>query len=125
MVSNDGRQDQSYRDLIDRLVAECLTGQGQIARRRAMTGTWNRNAPSDALPEQHAVNGLLQKLTIADREILARMLEEEFRGGVHTALVALHDSQIVPLDKAYEGTPYHDFVGRLDRWQWPAHATRS
>jgi hypothetical protein len=59
-----------------------------------------------------------------DREILARVLEEEFAGGVHTGLVTLHEAGLVPLDKGYEGTPFDEFVGRLDDWPWPASRSR-
>jgi hypothetical protein len=45
-------------------------------------------------------------------------------GGVHSALVALHEAQLAPFDKAYEGTPFHDFIGRLDDWQWPKKSRR-
>jgi hypothetical protein len=34
-------------------------------------------------------------------------------------------SVLLPFDKAYEGTPFHDFVGRLDDWEWPKASKRS
>jgi hypothetical protein len=47
------------------------------------------------------------------------MLAGAFFGGVHETLVVLHEAGIRPFDDGYEGTPYHDFVGRLDGWEWP------
>ncbi len=44
------------------------------------------------------------------------MLYEAFWGGVHETLVILHEEGVSPFDTAYEGTPFHDFVGRLDDW---------
>ena len=41
------------------------------------------------------------------------------RAGVHTALVALHEDAIPPFEDGYEGTPFNDFAGRLDDWEWP------
>ncbi|MFD3404582.1 DUF6547 family protein [Kribbella sp. NPDC058693] len=67
-----------------------------------------------------AVNQLLRRLTSAEREVLAQMLAQEFVGGVHETLVVLHEAQVEPLQDGYEGTPFHDFVGRLDDWPWPS-----
>jgi hypothetical protein len=66
----------------------------------------------------------LQRAAKADREILARVLQEAFEAGVHATLAALHEAQIVPFDRAYEGTPFHDFVGRLRGWQWPGSSSQ-
>lgn len=44
---------------------------------------------------------------------------DAFVAGVHTALVALHESAIPPFEEGYEGTPFHDFIGRLNGWTWP------
>ena len=115
-------QDQRYRALIDRLVRDCREGQGQIGARRAHAGLWNAHASAAHFPEQHAINVLLRRLSAADRDILAGLLEQEFVGGVHATLVALHEARLPPFDRAYEGTPAHDFVGRLDGWTWPDDA---
>ncbi len=118
-------ENQRYRDIIDRLVDDCRGGQGQIGARRARAGVWNANATTKQLPDQHEINGLLKRLSKKDRDILARMLEEAFRSGVHASLVNLHEAGLAPFDRAYEGTPYHDFVGRLGDWGWPAKGERS
>jgi hypothetical protein len=49
------------------------------------------------------------------------MLEDEFVSGVHESLVVLHEESVPPFDGGYEGTPFHDFVGRLGDWDWPEH----
>jgi hypothetical protein len=111
-----------YRKLIDEMVKSCREGQGQIGRRRVRTGEWNRNAVPDSQEwaDQHAFNMLLGKLSQEDREVLGTMLAQEFESGIHEALVILHEWGIQPFDQAVEGTPFHDFVGRLDGWEWPA-----
>jgi hypothetical protein len=112
---------QQYRDLIDRLVRSCREGQGQIAARRARSGVWNANAetmPAD-MPDQAAMNDLLRRLDDDDRELLAQFFAQQFVGGVHETLVVLHAAQIAPFEDGYEGSPFHDFVGRLDDWPWP------
>lgn len=112
-------EDRNYRSIIDRLVEECREGQGQIGPSRARAGTWNASATEKQLHEQHEVNLLLARLSSTDREIIARLLQEEFQSGVHAVLVALHEAGCAPFDCAYEGTPFHDFVGRLQGWSWP------
>jgi len=111
-----------YRRVIDRLVQACQEGQGQIGARRARAGVWNRNAGSadGPLADQWQMNQLLLCLTTDQREVLAKMLAQEFVSGVHDTLVVLYEEQVAPLDDGYEGDPYHDFVGRLDGWTWPA-----
>lgn len=111
-----------YRKLIDDMVRACKGGQGQIGSRRARNGVWNPNATrpdDDLMADQFAFNGLLSKLSPQDREVLATMLEQQFVSGIHESLVILHDAGIRPFDQAEEGTPFHDFVGRLAGWSWP------
>jgi hypothetical protein len=47
------------------------------------------------------------------------MLYDAFCGGVHETLVVLHEEGVPPFDGGYEGTPFHDFTGRLQGWPWP------
>jgi hypothetical protein len=122
MKDDAAGEDNVYRRLIDLLVEECRTGQGQIGVRRSRTGIWNASATSEKMPDQHDMNVLLQRLSPQDRETLARMLEQQFVSGVHAALVILHGESIRPFDRAYEGTPFHDFVRRLADWEWPQFA---
>lgn len=117
--------DRNYRELIDELVQQCKEGQGQIAARRTRDGVWNKNASAKKMPEQHRFNSLLKALTPKQREVLADMLAEQFQGGVHQTLVTLHEHEVKPFDRAYEGTPFHDFVGRLTDWNWPEDGERS
>jgi hypothetical protein len=97
MGAEDRDEDRSYQAIIDTLVHVCRKGQGQIGPNRARAGLWNANATPDLLPEQHEVNVLLARISNADREILARMLQDAFEGGVHATLAALHEAGLIPL----------------------------
>lgn len=121
MASDD---DTRYRKVIDRLVHSRRVGQGQICSKRVRAGVWNNNRREVIGEEQHAINGLLTRLRAEDRDIVARMLEDAFVSGVHETLVVLHEEQADPFDKGYEGTPFHDFVGRLGGWEWPVERER-
>lgn len=120
----DSPDDRQYRKLIDRLVDGCRGGQGQVGAVNVRRGVWNVNARADFLPDQHARNLLLAGLSIEHREIVAQMLADAHVGGVHAVLVALHEAEMPPFDKGYEGDPYHDFMGRLDDWDWPVGEDR-
>lgn len=110
-----------YRKFIDHLVQECKDGQGNIGATRARAGLWNQNATEDFIPDQHKINVFLSELTSEQREILAGMLEKEFVGGVFESLKALEEFEIEPFLDGYEGSPYNDFIGRVDddQWEWP------
>ena len=101
------------------MVRVCHDGQGQIGARNVRTGLWNENATLDYLPDQHRINALLFRLTESERESLAEMLAQAFEGGVFETLKALELFEIAPFVGGYEGSPFHDFVGRLDGWEWP------
>jgi hypothetical protein len=118
MGAND--DDRSYRAFIDRLVEECRKGHGQVGPNRARKGVWNASASAEQFPEQHDINNFLARISDGGREILAGMLQEAFESGVHATLVALHEARLPPFDRGYEGTPFHDFVGRLAGWGWPS-----
>lgn len=110
-----------YRSVIDDLVKSCREGQGQIGARRVKAGIWNANAddPSKDLPDQHAMNDMLRRLSLDDRPVLAQMLTNAFVGGVHETLVVLHQHAVPPFDDGYQGTRFNDFSGRLVGWEWP------
>ena len=112
---------EQYKTVIDRLVRSCLKGQGQIGAGRAMAGVWNRAAddPEHDMPDQRRMNALLATMSADDREVLAEMLAQAFESGVHETLKVLHEEEITPFEDGYEGTPFHDFVGRLNGWHWP------
>jgi len=109
----------AYREMIDGLVQMCKHGQGQIGAERVRAGVWNQSATQDFIPDQHAINLLLKRLTAKDREIIAGMLAQEVVTGVFETLKILEEFQIEPFKEGYEGSPYNDFVGRLDDWSWP------
>ncbi len=113
------KKPQKYRDIIDALVEMCHHGQGQIGARNARRGVWNGN-PIVMVPEdQQAINKLLARLSPAERDTLARMLTQEVETGVFETLKALEEHGITPFEDGYEGSPFHDFVGRLTDWKWP------
>lgn len=109
----------AYRALIDELVCMCKGGQGQIGAARARAGVWHSSATPDFLPEQHAINLLLAKLNPGDREVLALMLAQQVEVGVFETLKSLEAHDVAPFTEGYEGSPHHDFVGRLADWEWP------
>jgi hypothetical protein len=111
---------ERYREMIDWLVKDCHELQGQVAPRKIRDGVWNHNATADFVPEEHGVNELLTALDADERAVVAWIAEQSFVAGVHQALVALHDFEVAPFDKGIEGTPFHDFMGRLHGSQWPA-----
>jgi hypothetical protein len=49
------------------------------------------------------------------------MLAHAFECGVFESLKALEEFEIEPFIDGYEGSPYHDFIGRVDpdQWEWP------
>jgi hypothetical protein len=110
---------QTCRSVIDELVRVCREGQGQIGPRRARAGVWNANATAEFLPDQHEFNLLLARLGVAEREVLARLLEHEVELGIFEALKVLEEFEVQPFVEGYEGSPYHDFIGRLSNWKWP------
>ncbi|MFW9875151.1 MAG: DUF6547 family protein [Candidatus Thorarchaeota archaeon] len=113
---------KKYREFIDCMVDDCHNGQGQIGSNRVKKGVWNINATKDFLPDQYEVNELLKRLNQKDKEIIARLLEESFEGGVFETLKYLEEFEIEPFIEGYEGSPYNDFIGRLskkDKWEWP------
>lgn len=90
-----------------------------IQPRRARVGLWNANATAETMPEEHAANGLLGRLTAAERQTLALFLARAFEGGVFETLKSLEAFEIPPFEDGYEGGPCHDFIGRLNEWEWP------
>lgn len=109
----------SYRSVIDALVSMCRAGQGRVGASRIQSGVWNPNASPSVLPEQHRVNELLARLSPEDRAALAEVLVQEVQLGVFETLKVLEQNGVSPFEDGYEGSAYHDFIGRLGGWQWP------
>jgi len=110
----------TYRELIDELVRVCREWQGQVGADRARLGIWNASATPDFLPDQHEINVFLKRLDASEREILAKMLEEQVEVGIFEALKVLEEFEVAPFEEGYEGSPYNDFIGRLaGDWEWP------
>jgi len=113
---------QNYRDIIDELVDICKKCQGAIAANRAISGIWNFNA-SDVNQDKN--NTVLNKLSIGDREILAKMLRDEVVCGIFETLKVLEKHRVEPFQNGYEDSPCNDFIGRnaIPTWEWPANNT--
>jgi hypothetical protein len=94
-------------------------GPGPDRAERARRDVWHPSARADFLPEQHAINELLAKLSTAERETVAQMLQQEVVTGMFETLKALETFGIPPFEAGYEGSPYEDFIGRVDDWEWP------
>ncbi len=103
-VTDDREQ---YRRLIDQLVHSCQQGQGQIGPNRVRRGAWNREATAAGMRDQQKINDLLARLGPSERDVLAGMLFDAFVGGVHEALVVLHQNRVPPFEDGIEGAPFH------------------
>ena len=112
-----------YRQVIDSLVEVCHQGQGSIGSERVLRGVWNADVDEELFPEEHAMNRLLSKLSLKQRKVLAKILKDQFISGVFESLKALEVAEIEPFLDGYEGSPFHDFIGRVadDPWPWPTH----
>ncbi len=110
---------QKYRDMIDHLVNMCRYGQGQIGASRVKDGMWSITALATAENDQYEFNLLLARLSQADRNVIARFMLEQVETGVFETLKALEEFQVTPFESGYEGSSYHDFMGRLNDWPWP------
>jgi hypothetical protein len=110
-----------YRKFIDNMVDVCHNGQGQISAKRFTNGVWNKNATAEFefLQDQYEINALLKRLSISDRRIIAKLLCSEVETGVFETLKALEEFEIFPFESGYEGSPFNDFIGRLNDWEWP------
>jgi len=47
------------------------------------------------------------------------MLEHEVRTGIFETLKVLENEGNQTFERRYEGSPYHDHIGRMDDWDWP------
>jgi len=68
---------------------------------------------------ENEIADLISRMALADRRILARMLEEQVFIGVFETIKVLEEFEIQPIIGGHEGSPHEDFVGRRDDWEWP------
>jgi hypothetical protein len=112
----------AYTALIDQLVSETrVLGSGH---RVAQSGTYS-NAPA-----HRDYNRFIQSLSPEQRELLARMLQEERDSTIHDVLAVLSwwiearevgltfRGKSMPVDLSGMGL-HGDYVGRRDGWDWP------
>ncbi|MBU2695401.1 hypothetical protein CCO04_09935 [Pimelobacter sp. 30-1] len=92
-----------------------MTGQGTVLPGRVRAGVWSPAAAAHPGqdPEDDAANAVLAGLDPARREVVAGLLEQVYAGAVHDVLRVLHEHEVPPFDDGDEGTPFHDFMGRL------------
>jgi hypothetical protein len=112
-----------YKAIIDQLVGETrLYGSCSHV---AKSGKYS-NAPAHS-----EYNEFIGSLSPQQRELLARMLQEERDGTIHDVLAALtwwiaargvgFTFQGKPMPVELSGMGLHgDYVGRRDGWEWPA-----
>ena len=126
-MANDD-ESATYRSIIDELAEACRRGNGQHARVRVLEGVWHRHVESirgneELATQMRKVNTVLAGLDLAQREVVAWLLDQQYVEGVHDTLVRLHEAAIRPFDKGY-WDPHHDLMSRLDGWDWPVDQER-
>jgi hypothetical protein len=118
----ENEANETYKKIIDQLVNE--TTSSISARLVRQESIYSRSL--DAGEENKFVSGLKE----SDREILARMLEEERKAAIHDVLADFTwwiDAQNVEwsvngtkMKVDLSGMGLHgDYIGRLDDWEWP------
>ena len=112
----DEEETRLYRKLIDELVHACREGQGRVVSQRH-----GLVLPEKRVRDARVESALVGQLSTGQREVFSLMLQGAFVAGVHSTLASLYARQVKPFDKAYEGSPFHDFIGRLDDWEWPSN----
>ena len=113
----------AYKAMIDQLVEETRTlGSGGRVREH---GSFSK------APAHREFNRFIESLSEEQREILARMLQEERDGAIHDVLAALSwwidargmgftlNGKPMPVDLSGIGL-HGDYVGRCDGWEWPS-----
>jgi hypothetical protein len=67
------------------------------------------------------MDNLVAECTQGQGPITARGdARDAYVSGVHDRLRILHEAGIPAFDEAHEGTPFHDFIGRLQGGTWPS-----
>lgn len=107
---------EEYRAFIDELANR---SRSSVSARWVREGRW-RN------PNEPEYQALLESLAPGQRELLAKLLDSEHQGGVHTALATMTDLDIrlqrrgVELAHEPTGSPsFYDYVCRVAGDEWP------
>jgi hypothetical protein len=111
---------EEYKALVDALVATSS----------APDATWARNGSYPDIPDNREINALLASLTAAQRDTIARMIQEAKVGGIHDAVVVLLDDGGYRLSRDGVEVPYQpfgteshfDYIARLNGQEWPEPA---
>jgi hypothetical protein len=88
----------------------------------AGSGPYPRSVNDSREQYRRVIDGLVRECREGQGPIAAKRGDAQgaFESGVFIALRVLHDESIPPFDDGYEGTPFNDFVGRLNGWSWPS-----
>lgn len=115
----------TYRAIIDELVASTPSLAARLLRQGGVVGR---------VADCTDANQLAGRLSAADREVLAALLDREREGAFHDALATLTwwmDCREVtwahagrPMPAGYEGGLHQDYVGRRIGWEWPPRGAR-
>ena len=72
------------------------------------------------MPSRAVLTPILTGSICGEQAILALMLAHEVEAGVFETLKVLEQYEIAPFEDGYEGSPFHDFIGRISgEWEWP------
>ena len=111
---------EDYKALID----------GLAKVRAGVLATWVRSGAFPATPEYARVSGLCAQMKEEDREAIATLVEHAREGGIHDALVFLHDRMMIdglrftkngrelPLEP-FDTQLYYDWMCRVMGDSWP------
>lgn len=109
-----------YKDFID----------GLVKRKNGVLGKWIRENGYPDNEENREINKLLNSLSLEQREVLAKFVQEARIGGIHDTLAYMNEKmdcdglvlsqngEVLPYDE-FESMHY-DFVCRCEGDEWPA-----
>lgn len=117
--------ESTYRSIIDELVAGTPSLAARLLRHGGVVGR---------VADCTDANQLARRLSTANREVLAALLDRELEGAFHDALATLTwwmDCREVtwahagrPMPAGDEGGLHQDYVGRRIGWEWPSRGAR-
>jgi hypothetical protein len=121
MDAQDDEPIETYKKIIDELVAHSKSVHARLVREEARFSKASRSDEK---------NAFVNELTKEQRGVLADMLNDERAGAIHDVLATVtwwircrnvrlqHNGQEMPVDLSAMGL-HGDFIGRLDDWEWP------
>lgn len=109
---------EAYKALIDGLVSL----RPSVHAERVKKGVWHREPP----PDQVKFNEVLARLSAADRNVLAEIVQQAADASVHNALVFMldhecrftHEGEPVA-EQPFDTDAHFDFMARIAGTPWP------